>query len=379
MIRTATTVLLVVFWAAAVHGQCPNGQCPNGQCQINRAQSQRQQPSRAVVQVLSTRGDVTKHGTGSIVSIQGGVATVLSCAHVLAAGYSPSIVYANGHAMPATVVSVDAMRDTSVLQATSIASALLMPIADPPAIGATVSWCGYSKRGYVAGTARVLGYDGEALVITGQCPQGTSGGPVYTPRGVVGTIAECTKPADQPWHTHGASSIVLRRILRLALPPYPNLPGIIVPKSPPNDIANLPLPDPCEPVVGENTTVPTVPLITESIALRLDKIEAMLAEISNNPQPSPPGPAGPTGAPGQEGKAGAVGPMGPKGQVGLRGPPGNGGDSQPIDLDDLAAEVVRRLPPIRVQVIRDGEILEEEDVFLGGTLPLRLVPVTNGR
>ena len=47
------------------------------------------------------------------------------------------------------------------------------------------------------------------------------------------------------------------------------------------------------------------------------------------------------------------------------------------DYDRLAAEVAGRLPPIRVQTQKpDGTVVESQDVYLGGVLPLRLVPVS---
>jgi hypothetical protein len=51
-------------------------------------------------------------------------------------------------------------------------------------------------------------------------------------------------------------------------------------------------------------------------------------------------------------------------------PPGADGQGAAIDYDEIA----RRLPPIRVEVRRDGEVLDSQDVYLGGVLPLELVP-----
>ena len=348
--------------ATVASGQCPPGNaCPGGVCPTNQSRmmpnmqewyrppeqtAAQAKPFRGVVQVLSTRGGTTKHGTGSIVSIKGGTTTIVSCAHILAAGYQPRIVYADGQTVPAKIVSTDALNDTSVLRAKAVASARYLDIDAPPAIGATVSWCGYSSRGFVSGTARVLGYTGESLVISGRCPEGTSGGPVYTSRGMVATISECSQPPGGVWRTQGACSVVLRRILR-----RPIVVDI--------DVATLPLPDPCEP--AETIENPVVEDTQCAVADRLDKIERILSDLVNNPQPSPPGPAGPQGAPGKDGKAGPIGP---------RGPAGKNAELQPIDLDDLAAAVLEKLPPIHVQLIRDGKIIKTQDVFLGGTLPL---------
>jgi hypothetical protein len=45
-------------------------------------------------------------------------------------------------------------------------------------------------------------------------------------------------------------------------------------------------------------------------------------------------------------------------------------------VNQIAAAIVKTLPPIHVQVIRDGRVIQSEDIPLGGVLPLRLVPVT---
>jgi S1-C subfamily serine protease len=140
-----------------------------------------QQPSPAVVQINSQRGDTGLQGTGTIVSLDNGVATIVSCAHILKAGYSVLILFSDGTSSSAEIVSTDAMFDTSVLRAKAPATARLMHIANPPAIGDSIGWCGHAGTGYTSGNAKVLGYDGDLLVITGNVPEGTSGGPIYTP------------------------------------------------------------------------------------------------------------------------------------------------------------------------------------------------------
>lgn len=64
---------------------------------------------------------------------------------------------------------------------------------------------------------------------------------------------------------------------------------------------------------------------------------------------------------------------GPPGKDGKDGKPGLPGAAAVIDYERLAVEVQSRLPPITVQVLKDEEVLDTEDVFLGGVLPLRLV------
>jgi len=403
IVLTYTVAAVVLFAAAStLYGQCPGGvcpinqgqqqqraygQCPGGVCPINQGQQQQRaygqcpggvcpvnqpqqqiralaQPSPAVVQINSTLGDSTLHGTGSIVSIRNGTATILTCAHIFKAKCAPSVRYADGLSSPAKIISIDAANDTAILQARSSPVAKYMEFDESPQVGSIVSWCGYPSSGYTSGAGRVLGYRGDDLVFEGNVPEGTSGGPVYTSRGIVAVLSECDKPNDgsRGWRTYGPCSQILRRLL----PPYrrPTTTVIVQQQQQPKDIAVLPIPDPCEPAAGENTTMPTAPE-TSGLDARLERIEAMLDALAK--KPSPPGPAGPQGPPGKDGKAGAVGPNGSPGMT--------VGFSVGSLSEDQIAALAARLPPIHVQVIKDGEILETEDVFLGGTLPLRLVPV----
>jgi hypothetical protein len=75
---------------------------------------------------------------------------------------------------------------------------------------------------------------------------------------------------------------------------------------------------------------------------------------------------------------------GEKGDQGDQGPPGNDGAdgadgvSPVIDYDQLAAEVLQRLPPVRLQKIdAEGVVLAELSEPLGKPLKLRFTPVTS--
>jgi hypothetical protein len=48
-----------------------------------------------------------------------------------------------------------------------------------------------------------------------------------------------------------------------------------------------------------------------------------------------------------------------------------------VNLDELAAAVAAKLPPIYVRNIAGGKILEEEAVHLGGYLNLEHKPLAN--
>jgi hypothetical protein len=168
------------------------------------------------VQINSSRGDSTLHGTGSIVAIDGSTATILSCAHILKAGYPPVILYADGFQASATLLSADALNDVSMLTAPCNANAEHVKIVDAPPAGQGVSWCGYAATGYASGAGNVIGFEGETLVFSGKVPEGTSGGPVYVPGGIVGVLSECRQAQGQPWQTFAPSPNILRRAIAAA-------------------------------------------------------------------------------------------------------------------------------------------------------------------
>lgn len=91
-----------------------------------------------------------------------------------------------------------------------------------------------------------------------------------------------------------------------------------------------------------------------SISERVDAIDKRLTEIEKQ---------GPT-----------LGPPGPQGPQGEKGDPGPAGkDATPVDLEALAAEVAKRLPPIHVtHEDRSTGKVSEKDVYLGGDLKIWL-------
>ncbi|MFA6245169.1 MAG: hypothetical protein WC655_29770, partial [Candidatus Hydrogenedentales bacterium] len=248
--------------------------------------------------------------------------------------------------------------DTSVLRAKAVSTAQYLDLDEPPKVGETVFWCGYSARGYISGNARVIGYEGAQIIITGEVPNGTSGGPIYTRRGIVGVLTECRQYEGQAWQTYGPCFPVLRRLLKIALPPYPNRPGVIVPKPCPTVVCPLPIPAP-------DTPQPAVDI--SALQARIEALEAKVAALEKMP-----GPTGPRGPPGPAGKDGR------DGSNGTNGKDGNPAQLQPIPIDQIAEEITKRLKPIHVQVVKNGKVIQSVDVPLGGTLPLRLVPVSAG-
>ncbi|MFA6245168.1 MAG: hypothetical protein WC655_29765, partial [Candidatus Hydrogenedentales bacterium] len=102
--RRILFVAALLLMASAAMAQCGPQGCP--QPSQAQATQQREVPSNAVVQIVSRRGNDGLNGTGSIVAIDGGMVTVLSCAHVLRDGYAPAIRYADGQVVAAEIVSV---------------------------------------------------------------------------------------------------------------------------------------------------------------------------------------------------------------------------------------------------------------------------------
>jgi hypothetical protein len=360
-------------------------------------------------------------GSGSIVWRNGKVAQVLTCAHGYQAGMRAAVVTQDGRSHWANIVGVDAMQDVALLE---IADPGIEPlqIADrEPQVGERVYACGFDN----AELTRFMGswgawtsygsYDQRnSIVLQTTCSMrpGTSGGPILNSRGqVVATI----HGGAGAGYTSGPCLPRVRALLRFILPPYPNRPGIIIPKpiTPTVIVTGEAAPAPCKPAGGTvSTPQPSVDIA--ALEARVAILEAKVAVLEN--RPVPPGPTGPPGPAGQDGREGKPGPVGPAGKD---------GELQPIPIEQLAAAVQEKLPPIHVNVIRqknvkcdDGQVrpvwiddvkkpfvlvggqrdfrqaaypnyvppassaekpamivIETEDVPLGGTLPLRLVPV----
>lgn len=75
---------------------------------------------------------------------------------------------------------------------------------------------------------------------------------------------------------------------------------------------------------------------------------------------------------------GPPGPAGPAGGTGPAGAPGR--DGADVDVEQLAEEIKRRLPPITfVNTTPDGKVFDSRDVRLGDTFPLKLAPIAGGK
>lgn len=71
--------------------------------------------------------------------------------------------------------------------------------------------------------------------------------------------------------------------------------------------------------------------------------------------------------------AGQPGPKGDRGEPGPAGPPGPAAE---LDYEQLAAEVAKRLPPVRVELTRDdGTVFQSLEAPLNGQSAIRLPPI----
>ncbi len=330
--------MLLCLAAASVFGQTVAPCCPGGVCTIGRNRPtfapsvnpnsfrlptsgfRPSHPHPAVVRVISRHGNREKHGSGTHV----GQGRIVTCAHILAAGWSVEVVAPTGDRRKATIVATDALHDFALLAIDANARLAHMPLASHFARqGERAVMAGYGgDQGYLATLGVVRGYRGELLAVAGRVRHGDSGGPIYTvvnnenasnaqQATLVGIISEVEIDGNRAT-TFGPQVGWIRRWLS----------ALQTDEKPDERRATASAP-------SENTLV----------ELR-ETVDTLSQHIDAIKQQSP-------------------------------------FDARQLQtivarLDALENQVER---PITVQTIRDGQIIEEEKIRLGGTLPLRLVPV----
>ena len=145
-----------------------------------------------IVRIESTFEDRTAHTTGTL--LKGGY--VVTCAHGLRTGWSPTVIFHDGQRVDPVSVKVDEGNDFAVLRisTTDASRYRAMSVSPPPAIGTSVVLSGFGGGSYSAVNGAVERYENDWIVIrsTG-VREGDSGGPIYLPGGgLVGLIAEET-------------------------------------------------------------------------------------------------------------------------------------------------------------------------------------------
>lgn len=358
-IAAALTLIALTLAVAEAQAPCPPEQvcplptdgwragsaAPARPRQLQRPQQPRQTGNPAIVRVIcryrvvkeGRQVQVTGAGSGTIFDRRDGVAYVVTCEHGPKQGM---FVLAGGREYPATIVRQDALWDVIVLRIKDPGIKPL-PVADTaPTRGDTVWVAGWGLGTYRHTRGQLVGFSApsrstpfELAEISAVCRQGDSGGPMLGPRGrIVGVISGTDKRT-----TVGCGFPRLRRILRAVLPPYPNRPGIVLPK--PRQVVPM---EPKQPPTG----TPVAPACAALLA-RVAELESQVKAL-------------------QEQVAACAAE---------KGPPGEAASMSPIDLDALAAKVLAKLPPQRVEwETLDGTVLFQEKP-LGEALRFKSVEI----
>ena len=268
--------------------------------------------------------------SGVYVGVIRGRGVVLTCLHAArhgvraVAGVRPIDIYRDMHGYDMVAVLIPPQ---------DIPTA---PIGVAPGSGATVTILGHPSgrfgrhRGRVIGLCRPEGSQpwGDLRIDT-PCQDGDSGGAVLDDSGnLVGMIwgTDANGTAGSVAVSIEAIADFLRR-LEITL-------GGGEPVTPAEPVAPLPPPIPA-------TNCDDLRVLIQQNA------EAIAALAAVARVPGPPGPQGPSGK------------------------------TPDIDYEQLAAEVIKRLPPVRLQTIKaDGTMLQESSAPLGQPIKLRLVPIT---
>lgn len=309
----------------------------------------------AIVRVGSRYGRFTDYGTGTIINRRGKTAIVLTCWHTLRDGGAKDVfVVANGRRYHARVLHTDRTWDVAVLQIqdpgiTPIAMATTSPIRGQTMI---LAGLGQGQGNYRQVSGQLQGYRApqgatnfQWMAVAAGSRDGDSGGPVLYRGRVVGLVSTTSGYAS-----YGPCLPRLRMILRAVLPPYPNRPGVIVPKP--------------VVVVPVSPSVLPAPVTTDPPTIDYDKLaEAILKQLDLE---SLRGPTGLQGLPGNDGQTGDAGP------------------TPAIDIDYLTASVLAKLfdeenpllPPVVLEIHHpDGKVFTQAKP-LGVPLRIRLVPVS---
>ena len=337
--NTIIALLLVVLLAGVVEAQrpCPPGMiCPaptrGGWPSLIspvRSQQPRQVGNPAIVRVgcryrATRRGqlmDVTDYGSGTIFARRDGVAYVVTCWHTFqdSGGKGSISVWAGGRQYGAIAVETDELWDVVALKIKDPGIKPL-PLADAaPTRGQKIWIAGFGSGAYRHAAGQLTGFRApgrngsafELMSVSTGAREGDSGGPMIGVRGrVVGVISTTNGRS-----TYGCCLPRLRRILQAVLPPYPNRPGIVLPK--PRQVA------PMEP---KQQTPPVAPANTALLA-RVAELEKLVKALQEQVAAS----VAEKGPPGEQGPIGKDGPRGP-----------------PLDLDELVAKVLGKLPLVKL-------------------------------
>jgi hypothetical protein len=315
-------------------------------------QTQRQQslpsypPSRwpFVVRLsMDLGGGHVANGSGCVIFARvGSPSLVLTCGHVMTGQTTVIIEFADGRKLPGKILVADGVLDAALVKFVGFEGGSFkeMLAADPPA-GTSASYLGYTldtgQGGVVTGVrftggvGPLVGYRGSRLVfkLSPLPPEGTSGGPIYTPAGVISIVSE-TEP-EEGISTAPTTSQLRELICRHApwampaccdWPPGSSQGTWPLGGKPPANQEPTPAPGPIDPQ-SPGPPLPESPGTVEPnghviegrlvvIEKRLTTIESRITAIERLPLPS-------------------TGEKGDKGERGEKGEPGRDGQSPKIE------------------------------------------------
>jgi len=376
---TRSETLKMVFWWAlfialwfVLFASTGKAQCGPGGCGIPAPATTRPQwrPSApAVVSphsrytcriVVHLQGGRQSYGSGVLIISRGERSYVLTAAHGYDEPRERIVVYFAGETpFEGRLIKADHDRDLALIviatprRARPIHLSLATIPSGTPMVAAGYA-AGQTHIGPVRCILRGIGRlaRGACLILSGTIRGGYSGGALVHQDRLVGLLV-----ATGEGETIAVDARTIDGFLTGVFAAQPETPAGPPPPATTDDAAQPPLLPP-EPPDGDGCAA------SDQIAALQAEIVAIKASIAAlKPLPGVPGPPGPQGPPGEQG------PPGPAGQD---------GESTPIPIDDIRQQIIAALPPITFQTWREGELLETEEVYLGGTLPIRLVPVNRG-
>ncbi len=305
-------------------------QCFNEHCSVLRGGQQWRasrpvvaKASACVVRIVSQQGDTTRHGSGILIDQR----HVLTCWHILYPGCRPTVIFTDGVRAKTEILATDAEHDVALLRLSLSVSRSTARLSTFPQPGQR-AWADgyYHGTQYKTISGNVLGYKDNMLFMTGQSiasMEGMSGGPIYDRDGVVALLTQTRTTGNGRWEAGGPHIGWLKQFIAE------------------HTQSHTPEQTALEPIVRPETG-------NTELKAQLDRLEAMILKYQKTP--------------------------GPQGERGPVGPPGTSEVPPAIDYDRLAAEVLLRLPPVKLEIRHPNGKTFSQAKPLGEAIVLELVP-----